>query len=89
MNNFKNLNQEKISQFEKNQAPLVERKIKSNLNFFQFLGNLIELFLPKQAQIYGKMLEEDKNILMLVEALLINWFNNPNIHHKQKTNPSN
>ena len=51
MNNFKNLNQEKISQFEKNQAPLVERKIKSNLNFFQFLGNLIELFLPKQAQI--------------------------------------
>lgn len=37
MNNFKNLNQEKISQFEKNQAPLVERKIKSNLNFFNFL----------------------------------------------------
>ena len=60
MNNFKNLNQEKISQFEKNQAPLVERKIKSNLNFFQFLQLQIELFLPKQAQIYGKMLEEDK-----------------------------
>ena len=60
MNNFKNLNKEKIANFEKIGSPLVEKKIKGNLNFFQFIGNLIELFIPKQAQMYGKMLEDDK-----------------------------
>lgn len=59
MENFKKLNADKIEQFEKINAPIIEKKIKGNLKIFQFLGDLVELFIPKHAQVYGKMLHDD------------------------------
>ena len=55
-NKFKNLYEKEMGDFVQNKAPLIEKKIKSNLSFLHLFANLIELFLPRQSQTYMKML---------------------------------
>ena len=42
-NNFKNLYEKEMGEFVQNKAPLIEKKIKSNLSFLHLFANLIEL----------------------------------------------
>lgn len=60
MNNFKNINQKQIHDFETMHADDLRKSIQSKLHLYKFLGSLVEHFIPMQIEVYTKMyMEED------------------------------
>lgn len=66
VNNFKELEKEEM----KNLDPSLKRiksSVNSNLGIFQFIGDMVEMFLPKLAKILvnltgGSSIEDDKGV---------------------------
>ena len=62
MNNFKNINQKQINDFEAMHAEELRIRIQKKIQLYKFVGSLLEHFVPMQIEVYTRMfLDEEEN----------------------------
>lgn len=60
-NNFKKLQEEQNNQFPSSPPPDVEKNVKGSVRLFQFMGDIVELYLPKVFEIFISLVGGEKN----------------------------
>ena len=53
-NNFKELEKEQLTQYP-HSAPEIENNVKGSMRFFQFMGDIVELYLPRVFDLFISM----------------------------------